>query len=80
VVFAYENLYTWSHDALVTTKEKIVENELNRVVVASCRRLTAESAETAERIWEVGLNPYLFEMCSLREQCSWVHMNQSEED
>jgi heterodisulfide reductase subunit A len=26
----------------------------------------------------VGLNPYLLEMANLREQCSWVHMNEPE--
>lgn len=78
VVFADENLYTCSQDALVTIKEKIVENKLNRVVVASCTPRTHETL-FRDTIREVGLNPYLFEMCSLREQCSWVHMNQPKE-
>ena len=25
-----------------------------------------------------GLNPYMLEMANLREQCSWVHMNEPE--
>jgi heterodisulfide reductase subunit A len=25
-----------------------------------------------------GLNPYLLEMANLREQCSWVHLNESD--
>jgi len=28
-----------------------------------------------DTIREVGLNPYLFEMANIRDQCSWVHMN-----
>jgi len=78
VVFADENLYTCSQDSLVAIKEKIVENRLNRVVVASCTPRTHEML-FRDTIREVGLNPYLFEMCSLREQCSWVHMNQPKE-
>ena len=78
VTFADENLYTCSQDSLVMIKEKIIENRLNRVVVASCTPRTHEVL-FRETIREVGLNPYLFEMCSLREQCSWVHMNQPKE-
>jgi hypothetical protein len=25
-----------------------------------------------------GMNPYLFDMCNIREQCSWVHVDRSE--
>jgi len=75
VAFVDENLYTCSQDSLVAIKEKVVENRLNRVAVASCTPRTHEML-FRDTIREVGLNPYLFEMCSLREQCSWVHMNQ----
>jgi heterodisulfide reductase subunit A len=27
---------------------------------------------------EAGLNPYLFEMANIRDQCSWVHMHEPE--
>jgi len=27
---------------------------------------------------EAGLNPYLFEMANIRDQCSWVHMHEAE--
>jgi len=27
---------------------------------------------------EAGLNPYLFEMANIRDQCSWVHMSEKE--
>jgi heterodisulfide reductase subunit A len=53
-------------------KNDIREQGLNRVVVASCSpRLhepTFRRAMTA-----AGLNPYLFEMANIREQCAWVH-------
>ena len=31
---------------------------------------------TGETIQEAGLNPYLFEMANIRDQCSWAHMNE----
>jgi heterodisulfide reductase subunit A len=29
-------------------------------------------------VFGVGLNPYLFDMCNIREQCSWVHPDKAE--
>ena len=74
VVFADENLYTCSQDTQEIIKEKIIENNLNRVVVASCTPRTHEPLfRTTMR--ESGLNEYLFEMANIRDQCSWVHMH-----
>ncbi|MFQ6094386.1 MAG: FAD-dependent oxidoreductase, partial [bacterium] len=77
VVCAEEFLYTCSQDALEKIKEKIAENKLNRVVVASCTPLT-HAPIFRDTIREAGLNPYLFEMASIREHCSWVHMEEPE--
>jgi len=45
--------------------------DLNRVVVASCSpRLHEKTFQAACR--RAGLNPYLFQMASVREQVSWV--------
>jgi heterodisulfide reductase subunit A-like polyferredoxin len=52
----------------------VKELNLNRVVVASCTPRTHEPL-FRDTIREVGLNPYLFEMANIRDQCSWVHMN-----
>lgn len=53
-------------------KNDIKELGLNRVVVASCSpRLHEQTFRRA--VSEAGLNPYLFEMANIREQCSWVH-------
>jgi heterodisulfide reductase subunit A len=73
VVYAENNLYTCSNDTQERIKEKIVEHALNRVVVASCTPRTHEPL-FRNTIREVGLNPYLFEMANIRDQCSWVHM------
>ncbi len=72
VVFSTNLMYTCSPDGLRTIKEKIDEHNLNRIVVASCTPRTHESL-FQETIREAGLNPYLFEMANIRDQCTWVH-------
>jgi len=72
VVFSTDLMYTCSPDGLATIKEKIEEHRLNRVVVASCTPRTHESL-FQKTIRERGLNPYLFEMANIRDQCTWVH-------
>ncbi len=78
VVYSGEFVYSCSQDSLEIMKEKIKEHELNRVVVASCTPRTHEYL-FAETIRETGLNRYYFELASIREHCSWVHMQQPEE-
>ena len=77
VVFADENLYSCSQDTQERIKEKIKEHNLNRVVVASCTPRTHEPM-FQETMREAGLNRYLFEMANIRDQCSWVHMEEKE--
>jgi len=77
VVYAEANLYTCSQDTQERMREKIKENKLNRVVVASCTPRTHEPL-FRETVREAGLNPYLFEMANIRDQCSWVHMHEPE--
>ncbi|MEM3162384.1 MAG: CoB--CoM heterodisulfide reductase iron-sulfur subunit A family protein [Candidatus Bathyarchaeia archaeon] len=78
VVYAEGNLYTCSDDTQKRIREKIQEHRLNRVVVASCTPRTHEPL-FRETLREAGLNPYLFEMANIRDQCSWVHMHQPKE-
>ncbi|MHB0858279.1 MAG: FAD-dependent oxidoreductase [Anaerolineae bacterium] len=73
VVYAGRNLFTCSQDTQDSMKDVIKEHGLNRVVVASCSPRTHEPL-FQETIHEVGLNPYLFELANIRDQCSWVHM------
>jgi heterodisulfide reductase subunit A len=75
VVYAENNLYTCSNDTQKRIKETLSEHGLNRVVVASCTPRTHE-ALFRNTIREAGLNPYLFEMANIRDQCSWVHRNE----
>ncbi|MBW2311221.1 MAG: hydrogenase iron-sulfur subunit [Deltaproteobacteria bacterium] len=72
VVFADEGKWSCSVDYLATMKELIKEQGINRVVIASCTPRTHEPL-FKRTIKEAGLNPYLLEFVSIREQSSWVH-------
>jgi heterodisulfide reductase subunit A-like polyferredoxin len=75
VVYVEENLFTCSPDALRKIQEAVKEHKLTRIMVASCSPRTHEPL-FQETIREVGLNRYLFEMANIRDQCSWVHMQE----
>jgi heterodisulfide reductase subunit A len=77
VVFADEGRWSCSVDYLTRMKELIQENRLNRVVISACTPRTHEPLfkRTAK---EAGVNPYLLEFVSIREQVSWVHMKEPE--
>ena len=77
VTYVEDNLYTCSTDTQQAIKSKIQEHGLNRVVVASCTPRTHEPL-FQNTLREAGLNPYLFEMANIRDQCSWVHMHEPE--
>jgi len=77
VTFVQRNLYTCSEGGINEIKKGIEEKNLNRVVVASCTPRTHEPLFRSS-CEEAGLNPYLFEMVNIRDQCSWVHMQQKE--
>lgn len=78
VIHAENTIYTCSADSLKTIQERVEELNLNRVIVASCSPRTHEPL-FRDTIREAGLNPYLFEMANIRDQCSWVHMGMREE-
>ncbi|NYT11734.1 MAG: CoB--CoM heterodisulfide reductase iron-sulfur subunit A family protein [Methanomassiliicoccales archaeon] len=75
VISVSDFLYACSQDALELMKEKIEEHRLNRIVIASCSPRTHELL-FQNCIREAGLNQYLLEMANIRDQCSWVHMNE----
>ena len=77
VVFSTHNLYTCAEDGLTAIRNAIKEQNLNRVVVASCTPRTHAPLfqSTCE---EAGLNKYLFTFVNIREHCSWVHMKEKE--
>ncbi len=64
-------------EGLQELKSAVVQNELNRVVVAGCtHRLYGQLLEDSLR--QVGLNPCLLERADLREGCAWVHWDEHE--
>ncbi len=72
VVHAETDLYTCSDNCQEAIKQVIKQKRLNRVVVASCSPRTHEPL-FQETLRESGLNPFLFAMTNIRDQCSWVH-------
>ena len=68
------NKYTCADPGQNEIKRYIKENNLNRVVVASCSPRMHEPTFRA-CVADVGVNPYLLEMVNLREHCSWVHLH-----
>ncbi|NVM25826.1 MAG: FAD-dependent oxidoreductase [Desulfobacterales bacterium] len=77
VVFAEEGKWSCSVDYLAHMQECVKEHNLNRVVIASCTPRTHEPL-FKRTVREAGLNPYLLEFVSIREQVSWVHMDDRE--
>jgi heterodisulfide reductase subunit A-like polyferredoxin len=77
VAYSENVLYACSQDIQDKIQDLIKEHNLNRLVVASCTPRTHEPLFQST-IEEAGLNPYLFEMANIREQCSWVHMHEKE--
>jgi heterodisulfide reductase subunit A2 len=74
VEYATDSLYSCSQDTQETMSQIIKEKNLNRVVVAACTPKTHEPL-FQETLTNAGLNKYLFEMCNIRNQDSWVHKN-----
>jgi heterodisulfide reductase subunit A len=77
VVLADEGKWSCSVDYLSRMQAMIKEHRLNRVVIASCTPRTHEPL-FKRTTKEAGVNPYLLEFVSIREQVSWVHMREPE--
>lgn len=75
VVVSKDIGYACSEPGQQQIKEDILEHNLDRVVVASCSPRLHEPT-FRQMLQAAGLNPYLLEMANLREQCSWVHMDE----
>ena len=71
VVAAVGNKYTCADPGQQEIQRVIHEQNLNRVVVASCSPASYEPI-FRQCIEGAGLNPYLMEMANIREHCSWV--------
>jgi heterodisulfide reductase subunit A len=71
VVVARDYQYTCSDPGQEMIKNDIRELGLTRVVVASCSPLMHEPT-FRRAVGDAGLNPFLFQMANIREQCSWI--------
>jgi len=75
VALVETNLYTCSEDTQKKIVDAIKKYHLNRILVAACTPRTHEPL-FQKSLRDAGLNPYLLEMTNIREQCSWVHMDE----
>jgi len=66
-----------SREALAEIRTAIVEQQLNRVVIGGCSPRTHENL-FQNTLRAAGLNKYLVEMANIRDQDTWVHMNNPE--
>ena len=73
VVHAQEETFSCSIDSIRRMVQTIQEKDLNRVIVAACTPRTHEPV-FRDALRQAGLNPFLFEMCNIREHCAWVHV------
>ncbi|KUO58270.1 MAG: disulfide reductase [Gracilibacter sp. BRH_c7a] len=77
VVYSVDNKYMCSEPGQELIKKAIKEQNLDRVVVASCSPRMHEP--TFRRCVEnAGMNAYFMEMANIREHCSWVHASEKD--
>ncbi len=74
VAVARDIHYACSDPGQQSIREDIAGFGLDRVVIASCSPRLHEPT-FRRMVGDAGLNPYLLEMANLREQCSWVHID-----
>jgi heterodisulfide reductase subunit A len=72
VAYVEENLFSCSQDIQDKMTQVIIEQDLNRVVIAACTPRTHEGL-FQQTLINAGLNKYLVEMANIRNQDSWVH-------
>ena len=77
VTYAADCMFACSSDHAKKIRDTIQQQNLNRVVVASCTPRTHEPLFRST-LRAAGLNPYLFELANIREQDAWVHQAQPE--
>ncbi|MFH1843856.1 MAG: FAD-dependent oxidoreductase, partial [bacterium] len=78
VVYTTDESFACADISQRAIEEAIREHKLNRVVVAACTPRTHEPV-FREALSRTGLNPYLFEMVNIRDQCTWVHAREREQ-
>lgn len=77
VIIARQYSYMCSDPGQALINGDIRSENLNRVVVASCTPVMHEGT-FRKACSEAGLNPFLFQMANIREQCAWVSIDPAE--
>ena len=72
VVLAETNKFTCPQFIQDIISSRIIQENLNRVVVAACTPVTHQSLYQ-DTLKKAGLNPNLLEMANIRNQNSWMH-------
>ncbi len=72
VIHCEETIYACSQDSIAGISQKVKKLGANRLIIASCSPLTHGNLFESS-LKAAGLNPYLFDMANIRNQCSWVH-------
>lgn len=76
-IFVFDDLYFCSEAGLEKIKEKIKENQIERMVIAACTpKLHQDLFNSVAK--EVGIDPAFVEIANVREQASWVHSSDPE--
>ncbi|NIS61230.1 MAG: FAD-dependent oxidoreductase, partial [Proteobacteria bacterium] len=76
VAVARDYTYMCSDPGQDLIAHDIEEYQLDRIVVAACTP-TMHEATFRNTLSKSGLNPYCLEIANIREQCSWVHSDQT---
>ncbi|MEM5789568.1 MAG: 4Fe-4S dicluster domain-containing protein, partial [Syntrophobacteraceae bacterium] len=77
VAFVETSLFACSQDSQEIIRQRIQEENLNRIVIASCTPRTHEQL-FRETLRASGLNECLVEMANIRNQLAWVHAGEPE--
>jgi heterodisulfide reductase subunit A len=77
VAVAREYKYMCSDPGQALIRADIAEHKLNRIVVAACSPLLHEHTFRGATA-SAGLNPFYFQMVSIRELDAWVHTDRGE--
>lgn len=77
VVHSENTLFACADSTIEDIINTIREKDLNRIIVAACSPKTHGDL-FMDALIEAGINPYLFEMSNIRNQCSWVHSDEPE--
>ncbi len=77
VAIARTYSYMCSDPGQAQIREDVEEHGLTGVVVAACSPRMHEPTFRAA-VSDAGINAYQFDMANIREQCSWIHEDESE--